>query len=52
LPWSLLLTYIGILLGENWKNIEVYFRRFDWLVIILVGLFIGCWIYKKLKTKK
>ena len=51
LPWSFLLAYIGILLGENWKSIEVYFRKFDWLVIILVGLFIGWWIYHKLKIK-
>ncbi len=51
LPWSFLLTYIGIVLGENWKSIEVYFRRFDWAVIILVGLSIGWWIYHKLKFK-
>jgi len=52
LPWSILLTYVGIVLGENWKSIEVYFRRFDWLVIILVGLFIGWWIYKKLTLRR
>lgn len=49
LPWSLFLTYIGIVLGENWKIIEVYFRKFDWLIVILVGLLIGWFIYKKIK---
>jgi len=49
LPWSFLLTYVGIVLGENWKSIEVYFRRFDWLVIILAGLSVGWWLYKKLR---
>ncbi len=51
LPWSFLLAYIGIVLGENWQSIEVYFRKFDWLIIILVGLFIGWWLYHKLKFK-
>lgn len=49
LPWSLFLTYIGIVLGENWKIIEVYFRKFDWLIVILAGLLIGWFIYKKIK---
>lgn len=36
--WSLFLTYIGMVLGNNWKAIEVYFHRFD-LVIIIISIF-------------
>lgn len=49
LPWSIFLTYIGVITGKNWKNIEVYFRRFDWLIVILVISLVGWWLYKKLK---
>ncbi len=31
--WSAFLAYIGIFLGENWQSIEIYFRRFDWLIV-------------------
>jgi membrane protein DedA with SNARE-associated domain len=51
LPWSVFLTYIGIVLGENWKSIEIYFRKFDWLILIFVILFIIYWVYKKIKNK-
>jgi membrane protein DedA with SNARE-associated domain len=51
LPWSILLTYVGIVLGDNWKSIEVYFHKFDWVVLILAVLLIIYWIYKKVKTK-
>jgi membrane protein DedA with SNARE-associated domain len=49
LPWSIFLTYVGVELGENWKSIEVYFRKFDWVIIVLVILFIIYWVYKKKK---
>lgn len=51
LPWSFLMTYIGIVMGENWKSIEVYFRRFDWAIIIIVVAFASWWIYKKITPR-
>ena len=52
LPWSIFLTYIGVVTGENWKSLETYFRKFDWLIIVLAILFIGLWFYKKIKNKR
>jgi len=52
LPWSALLAYFGILFGENWQSIEIYFRKFDWLLGILIIFAIGWFIYKKIKNKK
>lgn len=49
LPWSILLTYSGLIAGENWKSLEAYFRKFDWLIIAIIILAIGWWLYKKLK---
>ncbi len=51
LLWSVLLTYIGVFLGENWHAVEVYFRKFDWLIGILILFAIGYWLYKKIKNK-
>jgi len=49
LPWSFVLTYAGLITGENWTSIETYFRKFDWLIIILIIFAIGWWLWKKLK---
>jgi len=51
LPWAFALTYVGVLTGENWSNIEIYFRKFDWLIIIFVIGLVGWWIWKKLLKK-
>lgn len=40
LIWSIILTYIGFVLGGNWATIEPYFRKFNFVVVavIVVGL--------------
>ncbi len=48
LPWAFLLTYLGIISGENWKNLEAYFRKFDWLIIGIILAAIGWYLYAKL----
>jgi len=50
--WSGLLAYIGVFLGENWKGIEVYFRKLDWLVAGLLIIVIFYFVYKKFQIKK
>ncbi|MEK9134814.1 MAG: DedA family protein [Patescibacteria group bacterium] len=48
LPWSILLTYSGLIAGENWKNLEVYFRKLDWVILVLIILIVGYYLYAKL----
>jgi len=44
LPWSALLTYVGVKLGENWRAIEPLFRQFDIVIILaVIGLIIYYW---------
>lgn len=52
LPWSFALTYAGIIMGENWKGLEAYFRKFDWAIGILGIIFLGLFIYHKIKIKE
>lgn len=51
--WTGILAYLGVILGENWNLLEVYFRKFD---ILIIGSGIGVvafyvW-YKLRKIKK
>jgi membrane protein DedA with SNARE-associated domain len=51
LIWCYVLVYAGFVLGENWESIEVYFHKFQ-LVIIAAGvLFIGWYVWKQLSHK-
>ncbi len=48
LIWSALLTYIGFALGKNWHLIEIYYRRFEYLIIFLLLAFVIYFLYHKL----
>lgn len=48
LPWAFALTYAGLIMGENWQNLEIYFKKLDWLIIIVIIGAIGWWLYSKL----
>lgn len=48
LPWSILLTYSGLIAGENWKSLEVYFRKLDWVILALIILIVAWYLYEKL----
>lgn len=42
LIWSIFLTYVGYTLGKNWHSIEVYYRKFEYLII---GVILALGIY-------
>lgn len=51
LIWCYVLVYAGYVLGENWESIEVYFHKFQ-LVIIAAGvLFIVWYVWKQVSHK-
>ncbi|MFH1181176.1 MAG: DedA family protein [bacterium] len=52
LPWAIVLTYAGLIAGENWKELEIYFKKFDWAIIIIIVMAIGWWLYNKYKMQK
>lgn len=47
--YSLALTYIGVLLGENWVHLEVYFRQYNWLLVALGVLGLSWWVWRYVK---
>jgi len=52
LIWSAILSCVGVFLGENWESIGIYFRKFDWLIVILLIIFVVLFLYKKLRKKQ
>ncbi|HUV46594.1 MAG TPA: DedA family protein [Candidatus Bathyarchaeia archaeon] len=48
--WSLLLVYFGLVLGNNWVDLKVYFEKFD-LLLLFFGVAAVVW-YINHKLKK
>lgn len=52
LIWSAFLTYIGFTLGKNWHAIEVYYRRFELLIVLVGAAAVAYFIIHRLKRFK
>lgn len=50
--WSLFLAWLGQLLGDNWKILETYFRKFDILIVVVIIAFIVYWIHRHVKQRQ
>ena len=49
LPWNAGLAFVGFKAGENWNILHDYFRSADVVMITLVAVFIGWYVWKHLK---
>jgi membrane protein DedA with SNARE-associated domain len=50
--WNSFLTYAGMQLGSNWKNIERYSIHLDIIAIIVVAAFVIWLIYNRKKARE
>ncbi|MBI4991077.1 DedA family protein [Candidatus Gottesmanbacteria bacterium] len=48
--WSLILAYIGVILGSRWTSLSSFFHSFD-AIIVIAGVVLAGW-YIKRKIKK
>ncbi len=48
--WSSILTYAGVVAGENWNILENYFRKFDWLMVFVGVMVVAWWIKRHLSN--
>lgn len=49
--WSTFLTWLGVVLGENWHSLSGYFRKFDIAIVTVVVLLVGLYLWYKLKRR-
>jgi membrane protein DedA with SNARE-associated domain len=49
LPWCLALAYVGKVMGENWEEIKIYFRKADIAIGILIVIAVVLFLYRHLK---
>lgn len=49
LLWSAFLAWLGVILGKNWQILEVYFRKFDILIVVAVIVLTGLYVYHKVQ---
>ena len=47
--WTAVLTEIGVVLGNNWKSLEGYFRKFDVVIVVICVGVVAWYIWHKLK---
>ena len=50
LIWAYFLAYAGVILGENWSGLRVYFEKFDFVIVAAVIIGIIWWIWRHSKT--
>ena len=50
--WSAFLAWLGLTLGENWKILEVYFRKFDYAILALIVVGGVWWLWRHFGNKK
>ncbi len=50
--WSLGLAWIGVVLGENWGTLKVYFHRFDFAIAVLVVVGAVWWVWRHLRSTR
>lgn len=49
--WSYFLAVLGLKLGENWKRLEIYFHKFDGVILILFVVGVIYWVIRHFKHR-
>lgn len=47
--WSVLLTYLGYVMGENWRTLDVYYRKFEYIIFAIIIFGVIFYVYRKIK---
>jgi membrane protein DedA with SNARE-associated domain len=49
--WNLFLTYVGVLLGEQWTRIEHYTQPIEIVIAIIIACFIAWFVFKQIEKR-
>jgi membrane protein DedA with SNARE-associated domain len=50
--WTSLLTFAGVVLGENWERVGSILKKFDVLVVVVAVVLVGYYFFRKYKNSK
>jgi len=50
LPWCLVLTWLGAVLGENWERVEAFLRPVAWVIVVGLGVALVVVVARRWKT--
>lgn len=49
--WSYFLAWLGMRLRENWNMLEVYFRKFEILIVLGIIVFVVYWVWRHTRNR-
>nr|MBA3826182.1 DedA family protein [Ktedonobacterales bacterium] len=52
LPWSFALAFAGYKLGQNYENIGNFLHKFDYVIIGILVVLIGLYIYRHIRNER
>jgi len=52
LIWSIVLVYVGRLLGQNWLEVREFLQRFDYAIAALILAAIALYVYRHLARRE
>lgn len=52
LLWSIVLVFVGQLLGANWLEVRLVLQRFDYVIVALVVAAVVWYVYRHLKQRQ
>ena len=50
--WTVLITFAGYIVGDNWEGVSVYLRRYGQIVLAVIVLFILIQIIRSYRVRK
>jgi membrane protein DedA with SNARE-associated domain len=51
-PWCYLLAYVGVIMGERWRDIKKYFHEADLVIGLLIVAGAAFWIWHHLRPEE
>lgn len=52
LAWNALLLYVGMHVGQRWRDVEGYLSAYGWLITGIIVIGIGIWVYRRRRATK
>ncbi|MFN4908483.1 MAG: DedA family protein [Bacteroidota bacterium] len=52
LVWNALLLYVGMHVGQRWRDVEGYLSAYGWLITGVLAIGIAVWLYRRRRARQ